>query len=945
MKKNHSTIYHLVSTYRRYKRKLSRAVDDQAKRAFLIKRLDQLKAQLKMYATISRAAVAGTAIVAGALGMQSAAAQNFNATGANPYGLTQLYYTNAPSFADLDGDGDIDILSLDDYYGGTFAYFENTGTSTSPAFAAPVTSPFNLPQSIGYGTTPKFVDIDDDGDLDLFVGQTYYGPGTTFYENTGTPTSPDFAAGVSLPFALTQPPTTYNYYQKLDFADMDGDGDFDMLLNQSYNEGAFYYVNVGDTANAAFAAPVPGTAFGITADGYATPIVYDIDDDGDYDIFALEDDLVLFENTGTATTAVFAAPVLNPYPIDLTDIRVTYGDFIDINNDGIIDLAVGDYNGNIHFFIGNSIDYTGPGTIDVCEGSTLSASFLADDLLGNQVTLSVTSSNTAIIPDANISITGSQPNYTISIDVPAGVGTNVVTANIVVDNGTTTVSRSFNIITRSAPNTGLAFTACYGDSLTMQTPFVSKWFASDTASTALAVGYQYSLGAVTQSTSYHIASIDSVYVLDSFDVNTGTYVDYNADGGDNRGGLVVTPNYVYCSGDNNLVRFDADMTNPLVLPKHDGLFSDLATGQLYALWNSTDNAEPEGTSLSPYEIDQIALMTDAVDTISFINLSTPILVAGDNGDEDQGGVYSGEGFLALYSGSTDSSVYIIELPSGQVTNLGRLDFFDRSDAENWANWGFATRSTSGEYFLYSFADDDATLNRISTVTGFYETVYTFTDEMNDACLAYAPWSDRIYLDWEYDSDFFSGSENAGYVNAIGGVMGIESVCREEIMVTVGTELLVSGTATDDLDAASAGAIALDAVTGGVAPYTYLWSNGETTASLTDLAEGTYTVTVTDDEGCSNTESFTVDNLVGIAAINKLSAKLFPNPTTGQVFVELPQAGNASVSVMDLTGREIATAQGDGAARISIDLSSVSAGVYYVRIQQGNANTTKKLIVE
>ena len=44
---------------------------------------------------------------------------------------------------------------------------------------------------------------------------------------------------------------------------------------------------------------------------------------------------------------------------------------------------------------------------------------------------------------------------------------------------------------------------------------------------------------------------------------------------------------------------------------------------------------------------------------------------------------------------------------------------------------------------------------------------------------------------------------------------------------------------------------------GTAPYTYLWSNGETGSSVTNLTQGTWSVTITDSEGCFKTTDFTV----------------------------------------------------------------------------------------
>lgn len=49
------------------------------------------------------------------------------------------------------------------------------------------------------------------------------------------------------------------------------------------------------------------------------------------------------------------------------------------------------------------------------------------------------------------------------------------------------------------------------------------------------------------------------------------------------------------------------------------------------------------------------------------------------------------------------------------------------------------------------------------------------------------------------------------------------------------------------------------VTGGTAPYKYLWNNGATTSSIYNLASGNYSVTVTDQQGCSYTKSYTISN--------------------------------------------------------------------------------------
>jgi len=123
---------------------------------------------------------------------------NFSAPINNPFNLTDVGYLAKPTFADIDGDGDLDAFVGNS--NGNTLFYRNMGTASAPSFAAPpVTNPFGL-MNVGLDAAPTLVDIDNDGDLDAFVGN-YYG-NTLFYRNTGTASAPSFAPPVTNPFGL-----------------------------------------------------------------------------------------------------------------------------------------------------------------------------------------------------------------------------------------------------------------------------------------------------------------------------------------------------------------------------------------------------------------------------------------------------------------------------------------------------------------------------------------------------------------------------------------------------------------------------------------------------------------------------------------------------------------------------------------------------------------------
>ena len=71
-------------------------------------------------------------------------------------------------------------------------------------------------------------------------------------------------------------------------------------------------------------------------------------------------------------------------------------------------------------------------------------------------------------------------------------------------------------------------------------------------------------------------------------------------------------------------------------------------------------------------------------------------------------------------------------------------------------------------------------------------------------------------------------------------------------------LALTGSTTDALacGAVNSGSISL-VVIGGTTPYRYLWSNGSTSQNLTNIAPGSYAVTVTDARGCTQSRTFSV----------------------------------------------------------------------------------------
>lgn len=257
---------------------------------------------------------------------------------------------NAPTLGDVDGNGTLDLVL--GVIGGAYQPARSSQdnlhlvTQHTDGRWEHVTARLIRTIDVGSESLPVLADLDGDGDLDLLVGSKIDPADHTTsrvvrFENIGTPTVPEFQERGDLEMSG-------EFHLAPAVADVDGDGLPDLLLG-GWRDVVQFWRNTG-TATAPAWTLADSALIRVTRGSNTTPAVADIDGDGLLDLMVGEasGQLNLYRNVGTRTAPRFELVSDNFQEIDVG--RRSTPTFADFDGDGAPDLLIGAEDGHLELW-------------------------------------------------------------------------------------------------------------------------------------------------------------------------------------------------------------------------------------------------------------------------------------------------------------------------------------------------------------------------------------------------------------------------------------------------------------------------------------------------------------------------------------------------------------------------------------------------------------------
>lgn len=268
-----------------------------------------------------------------------------------------------PAFADVNADGLIDLVVGNyGYYlpGGDrdsrLHLFLNVGTPTAPSFDLATNNWLNFDTLIAWSFSPTFGDLDSDGDLDMLCGSSL---GYLYYsENLAGPNNPMFFAPVVEQWmGIHSPENPLGGYGTPLIKDINGDGLPDLLLgegagninyfeNQGTAETPFFNPDITADPNNGFWAGIDVKEIG-SSQGRSTITYGSVNGDDYFFVGSIKKGVLQYKinDWTTADVELLETPLVSyKQGYDLHPAAA------DINNDGILDFAIGHERGGLSFY-------------------------------------------------------------------------------------------------------------------------------------------------------------------------------------------------------------------------------------------------------------------------------------------------------------------------------------------------------------------------------------------------------------------------------------------------------------------------------------------------------------------------------------------------------------------------------------------------------------------
>jgi subtilisin-like proprotein convertase family protein len=326
-------------------------------------------------------------------------------------------------------------------------------------------------------------------------------------------------------------------------------------------------------------------------------------------------------------------------------------------------------------------------------------------------------------------------------------------------------------------------------------------------------------------------------------------------------------------------------------------------------WGCTDQQTFTIENIISYEIDGTVTSDYCNQQIGAINQDvlegTDLDFAWSNGatTEDLIGIPGGDytcvvtdniGCQTTYSYNVETQTTGLEV---NFTSTGEL-----CDSENASIQITATNGSGNYGYLWSNGETNSSINGISS--GEYNCIVT---DLDDNC---AFNQNVTVTDLDY---FFAAS-----VTTTGATC---STCNDGEV-----ELVISN--TDNM--------------------TYLWSNGATTANVSELLPGSYTLTITSPEGCDTTLTTIILNTADLTDSEgeNYHMDIYPNPASDYFTINyfLSEHEDVIIEMTDLLGKTIYQETRVGFGELKMETADLPYGTYLVSIKLNDKKVTKRIVI-